>query len=66
MEAVAVGLAQRGLHVETVVVPQSDSVAHTVIDEAETLRADLIVLATHGRTGLARLVLGSVAEEIVR
>lgn len=66
LEAIAVGLAQRGLHVETVVVPQRDSVAQTVVDEAETLRADLIVLATHGRTGLARLVLGSVAEEIVR
>jgi nucleotide-binding universal stress UspA family protein len=66
LEAIAVGLAQRGLRVETVVVPQQDSVAQTVIDESETLHADLIVLATHGRTGLARLVLGSVAEEIVR
>jgi len=27
---------------------------------------DLVVLATHGRTGLARVVLGSVAEHVVR
>ncbi len=27
---------------------------------------DLLVLATHGRTGLARFVLGSVAERVVR
>ncbi len=29
-------------------------------------RADLIALATHGRTGLARLALGSVAEDVLR
>ena len=29
-------------------------------------RADLIVMGTHGRTGLARAVLGSVAEKVVR
>jgi len=33
---------------------------------AETLGASLIVASTHGRTGLARLALGSVAMEIVR
>jgi nucleotide-binding universal stress UspA family protein len=29
-------------------------------------RCDLIVLGTHGRTGLGRLLMGSVAEEVVR
>jgi nucleotide-binding universal stress UspA family protein len=33
---------------------------------AEELPADLIVLGTHGRTGLSRLLMGSVAEAIVR
>lgn len=33
---------------------------------AEDLGADLIVMATHGKTGVARLVLGSVAEHVVR
>jgi universal stress protein A len=33
---------------------------------AQRLRCDLIVLATHGRTGLSRLLLGSVAEALIR
>jgi len=33
---------------------------------AEEHRADLIVLATHGRTGLKRLLIGNVAEKVVR
>lgn len=37
-----------------------------VLDAAKQLDADLIVIATHGRKGLRRLVLGSVAERIVR
>ena len=37
------------------------------IDQAAIdLKADLIVLGTHGRRGLARALLGSVAEKIVR
>jgi nucleotide-binding universal stress UspA family protein len=35
-------------------------------DAAEALDADLVVIGTHGRTGLKRLLLGSVAERIVR
>ena len=35
-------------------------------DFAERIDASLIVASTHGRTGLARLALGSVATEIVR
>ena len=37
-----------------------------VIRVAETLRCDLIVLGTHGKTGLELLVIGSVAEKVVR
>src|SRR5262249_14208631 len=33
---------------------------------AGDLEADLVVLATHGRRGLVRAVLGSVAEKVVR
>lgn len=38
----------------------------TVIDYAKSWHADLIVLGSHGRTGLDRLLLGSVAESIAR
>ena len=37
-----------------------------IVARAEKDRADLIVIGTHGRTGLPRLLLGSVAERVVR
>ena len=37
-----------------------------VLHLARRLHADLIVMATHGRKGLRRLILGSVAERVVR
>lgn len=41
--------------------------ARDVIDKvAETVGADLIVMGTHGRRGVRRVLLGSVAESVVR
>lgn len=40
--------------------------AAAIVQFAEDKAVDLIVLPTHGRTGLLRLLMGSVAEEIVR
>lgn len=37
-----------------------------IIDTAEAEQVDLIVMATAGRTGFSRLVMGSVAERVVR
>ena len=37
-----------------------------VVDTARDKEADLIVMGTHGRTGLAHIALGSVAERVVR
>lgn len=47
------------------------SVAHgdaagEIIRAAETQKADMIVIATHGATGWQRLLFGSVAEKVVR
>lgn len=39
---------------------------HEVADFAAREKADLIVMPSHGRTGLKRLLIGSVAERIVR
>ena len=42
-------------------------IPHEVIAEtARTVGADLIVMGTHGRSGLNRLMIGSVAENVVR
>ncbi|HVB98415.1 MAG TPA: universal stress protein [Candidatus Dormibacteraeota bacterium] len=38
----------------------------TIVDQAETQKADLIVLGSHGRRGWRRLVLGSVSESVAR
>ena len=42
------------------------SPASAIVEMAEREHADMIVMATHGRTGLTRLLMGSVAEEVVR
>jgi nucleotide-binding universal stress UspA family protein len=47
-----------------VVLASSPAVA--ILDDAQSHNMDLIALATHGRGGLARLFLGSVADKVVR
>jgi nucleotide-binding universal stress UspA family protein len=42
------------------------SVAQAILAEVKKSRADLIVLGTHGRRGLSRLVMGSDAEAVLR
>jgi nucleotide-binding universal stress UspA family protein len=37
-----------------------------ILEAALEFRADLIVMGAHGRTGFRRLILGSVAEEVLR
>ncbi|MGC3969962.1 MAG: universal stress protein [Pirellulales bacterium] len=40
--------------------------ADEIVRLAEEENVDLIVMATHGRTGLSRVFMGSVAEQVVR
>jgi universal stress protein A len=42
------------------------SAQHEIVDAAKELGSDLIILSTHGRTGLKRIVMGSAAEKVVR
>jgi nucleotide-binding universal stress UspA family protein len=37
-----------------------------IVDVAKEIQAGLIVMGTHGRTGLGRLLMGSVAEHVLR
>jgi nucleotide-binding universal stress UspA family protein len=41
-------------------------ISNTIEQEAEAWEADLIVVGTHGRRGFRRLLLGSVAEHLIR
>jgi nucleotide-binding universal stress UspA family protein len=43
-----------------------DAPAGAILDAAERLGTDLVVMATHGQTGLKRFALGSVAERVTR
>ena len=42
------------------------SPAQSIVAEAEKEGSDLIVMSTHGRTGLSHLLMGSVTEKVVR
>jgi len=42
------------------------SAADAIVKQAKKWRADLIVLGTHGRRGVKRLVMGSDAEQVIR
>lgn len=43
-----------------------DHPVHAILDAATRRRADLIVMSTHGRGGLSRMLYGSVADQILR
>jgi nucleotide-binding universal stress UspA family protein len=42
------------------------NIAETILGYAEKNGVDLIIMATHGRTGISRFALGSVADKVVR
>jgi nucleotide-binding universal stress UspA family protein len=65
LAAVATYLARQGFHkVKTAV--WYGAPASAIVEAARVEKADLIVMTTHGRSGLGRLILGSVAEAVVR
>jgi nucleotide-binding universal stress UspA family protein len=45
---------------------RATTVGEIILEEAEKIGADLIVMGSHGRTGVKRLLLGSVAEHVLR
>ena len=57
-------LKTKGLNVTTMV-KTGQQVAVEIIDSAKEKGADLIVMSTHGRSGITRCVLGSVALKVV-
>jgi nucleotide-binding universal stress UspA family protein len=64
LSALAVDEIRGEVSADTVV--RSGSAALEIIEFAKSLPADIIVVSTHGRTGLKHVLLGSVAENVVR
>lgn len=62
---IAAGLTADGLQVETHIA-EGESPASTITAAAKKVGADLIAIATHGRGGMRRAVLGSVADKVLR
>ena len=59
--------AKAGVPVESAIVDAgTQRIARCINDEAAEWKADLIVMGTHGRRGIDLLILGSVAEGVVR
>lgn len=48
------------------VIVREGEAAHEILDVADEEGVDAIIIATHGRTGLAKIVFGSVAQRVVR
>ena len=58
---------QAGVEVDTkFIVLQTQRICDAIIEEAKRWPADLIVIGTHGRHGFNHLLLGSVAEGVIR
>ncbi len=57
-------LKGEGLHVSTAV--RYGRAAEEILEHAKDNRVDLIAMSTHGRSGLGRLLMGSVAETVLR
>ncbi len=64
LRRLAADLEKKGQRVRTAL--KTGSPAQIIIDSAQRGGVDLIVMATHGRTGLAHMFMGSVAEKVVR
>ena len=56
----------RGILHARAVVETSETPAQAIVDYAKSTNIDLIVMGTHGRGTLAQLLVGSVAERVVR
>lgn len=64
-EAVLARLRSGGLSVQGRVITSS-ATAEAIVTYARDFGVDLIVVGTHGQSGMSRLLLGSVAERVVR
>ena len=64
LSRVAATLQKKRLRVRTLL--RVGTAYHAIVETAQRLKADLIIMSTHGRTGFSHVLMGSVAERVVR
>jgi len=64
IQSLAENATQRGVDAEGLLV--QGPTTETILAEAEQLQADMIVMGSHGRSGLYRTFVGSVSEQVLR
>lgn len=65
LERIASHMRTRGLHVSTEMIG-ARGIGERILELAGSTRADLLVVGTHGAQGIERMLLGSVADKVVR
>jgi nucleotide-binding universal stress UspA family protein len=63
LRRVAKGLESKGITVKTVT--KVGDTAEEIVEFAKTVKADLVAMTTHGRSGISRWYFGSVAEKVL-
>ena len=64
LDSKAKSLKERGIKVECVAI--TGNPGETIVNYANNNRVDLIAIATHGRSGIRRMIFGSVAEYVIK
>lgn len=65
LDRMSAELREKNLQVKTRAA-NDGAVYSTILDVAEDMGVDLIAMSTHGRGGLARMVMGSIADDVIR
>lgn len=64
IEKIAVRLKREGINIKTAIV--SGSPADEILDYVKKNKIDLVIMSTHGKSGISRFAFGSVAEKVLR
>lgn len=64
LERTGESMRQRGLVIKTMVA--TGNASDEILQAADDIKADLIAMSTHGRSGLRRLAFGSITDKVIR
>ena len=67
IDAALAAAAKQGVRADAAMpTTRGPAIADCIVAEARRFKADLVVIGTHGRSGLGRLLMGSTAEQVLR